>query len=99
MVKETFGAFIRRVRKENDLPLRIVAAQLEVDTSTLSKVERGERPMSIEYLRSLSQILEIDYKELQIRFLVDSIYANYGVLEYFEDGLHEVMNLLKMNKK
>jgi transcriptional regulator with XRE-family HTH domain len=95
MAKETFGKYIRRLREERNLPLRKVAAQLDVDTSTLSKVERGERPMLIDYLKPLSQILKIDYKELQVRFLADSINANYGKLEYLEDGLDEAINQLK----
>jgi len=99
MEQEPFGVYIRQVREKNNLPLRKVAAQLDVDTSTLSKVERGERPMSIDYLKPLSQILKIDYKELQVRFLADSINANYGKLECLEDVLDEVVNHLKKNKK
>jgi len=99
MGKETFGEYIRRLREEMNLPLRKVAAQLDVDTSTLSKVERGDRPMSINYLKPLSQILKTDYRELQVRFLTDSINANYGKLEYLEDGLGEVIKQLKMNRK
>jgi len=99
MIRETFGEHIRRLREERNLPLRKVAAQLDIDTSTLSKVERGERPMSIDYLKPLAQILKIDYKELQVRFLAASIHANYGKLEYLEDGLEEVINQLKKNKK
>ena len=99
MAKETFCEYIRHLREEMNLPLRKVAAQLDVDTSTLSKVERGERPISIDYLKPLSQILKTDYKVLQIRFLADSIHANYGKLTYLEDGLSEVINQLKKNKK
>jgi len=99
MGKETFGEYIRRLREEMNLPLRKVAAQLDVDTSRLSKVERGDRPMSINYLKPLSQILKTDYRELQVRFLTDSINANYGKLEYLEDGLGEVIKQLKMNRK
>ena len=96
---ESFGENIRRLREENNLPLRKVAAQLDIDTSTLSKVERGERPISIDYLKPLSQILNTDYKELQIKFLADSIDANYGKLEYLIEGLDEVINQLKNKKK
>jgi len=46
MKSETFGEYIRRLREEKKLPLRKVAAQLDIDTSTLSKVERGDRPIS-----------------------------------------------------
>lgn len=96
---ESFGEYIRRLREENNLPLRKVAAQLDIDTSTLSKVERGERPISIDYLKPLSQILNTDYKELQIKFLANSIDANYGELEYLMEGLDEVINQLKNKKK
>ncbi len=96
---ESFGENIRRLREENNLPLRKVAAQLDIDTSTLSKVERGERPISIDYLKPLSQILNTDYKELQIKFLANSIDANYGELEYLMEGLDEVINQLKNKKK
>lgn len=96
---ESFGENIRRLREENNLPLRKVAAQLDIDTSTLSKVERGERPISIDYLKPLSQILNTDYKELQIKFLANSIDANYGKLEYLIEGLDEVINQLKNKKK
>ena len=99
MTMESFGEYIRRLREESNLPLRKVAAQLDIDTSTLSKVERGERPISIDYLKPLSQILNTDYKELQIKFLADSIDANYGKLEYLIEGLDEVINQLKNKKK
>ncbi|GET22993.1 helix-turn-helix domain-containing protein [Prolixibacter denitrificans] len=99
MEQESFGVYIRRLREEKNLPLRKVAAQLDIDTSTLSKVERGERPISIDYLKPLSQILNEDYKELQIKFLVDSVNSNYGKLEYLIEGLDEVINQLKKKKQ
>ena len=99
MKQESFGVYIRRLREENNLPLRKVAAQLDIDTSTLSKVERGERPISIDYLKPLSKLLNVDYKELQIKFLVDNINSNYGKLDYLVDGLDEVINQLKKKKQ
>jgi len=99
MVKENFGQYIRRLREEKKLPLRKVAAQLDIDISTLSKVERGDRPISIKYLRPLSQILKIELKEIQIRFVSDNIMKNLNKLEYLSDGLSEVLNELKKKKK
>jgi transcriptional regulator with XRE-family HTH domain len=100
MRKESFGEYIRRLRELKNLPLRKVAAQLDIDTSTLSKVERGDRPMSIEYLKPLSQILEVNLKELQIKFVADSINKDYGSLEYLPDGLKEAENqYLKAKRK
>ncbi len=96
---KSFGEYLRNRREKLGLPLRKVAAELDIDTSALSKVERGERPMSIDYLKPLSHILKIDDKELQVRFLADSINAKYGKLDYLEDGLGEAINQLKKKKK
>ena len=99
MEEESFGAYIRHQRESKNLPLRKVAAQLDIDTSTLSKVERGARPISIEYLKPLSQILEIELKEIQIRYVSDNISKNLNKLEYLSEGLNEVLNDLKKRKK
>lgn len=98
MKEESFGAYIRRLRESKGLPLRKVAAQLDIDTSTLSKVERGVRPISIEYLRPLSQILKIELKEIQIRFVSDHIMKKLNKLEHLSDGLSMVLNELKKKK-
>jgi transcriptional regulator with XRE-family HTH domain len=96
---ESFGSYIRRIREEKKLPLRKVAAQLDIDTSTLSKVERGDRPISIEYLKPLSQILEVDLKEIQVKFVADSINVEFGDLEYLAEGLKEAERQIIKTKK
>jgi len=84
---ESFGIYIRRIREAQNMPLRKVAAYLDIDTSTLSKVERGDRPISIGYLKPLSAILEIELKEIQAKFISDTINKDFGQLEYLTDGL------------
>lgn len=39
----TFGEVIKKLREDNGLPLRKVAAHLDIDPSTLGKIERNER--------------------------------------------------------
>jgi transcriptional regulator with XRE-family HTH domain len=99
MKSENFGEYIRRLREEKNLPLRKVAAQLDIDTSTLSKVERGDRPISIEYLKPLSEILLVDLKEIQIRFIADTVHKDFGQLEFVSEGLKEAEKQIKKNKK
>lgn len=99
MKSETFGEYIRRLREEKNLPLRKVAAQLDIDTSTLSKVERGDRPISIQYLSPLSEILFVDLKEIQVRFITDTIHKDLGQLEFVLDGLKEAEKQIKKNKR
>ncbi len=94
-----FGDYIRRLREEKGLPLRKVAAQLDIDTSTLSKVERGERVLGKEYLKPLSQIFDINLKEIQVKFITDTIDKEVGDLEFFKEGLKEAEKQIKKEKK
>ena len=96
---EFFGNYIRRLREERRLPLRKVAARLDIDTSTLSKVERGDRPISIEYLKPLSEIFEVSLRDIQVRFIVDTIRKDFGSLEYIHEGLTESSMQIKKDKK
>ena len=99
MKSETFGEYIRRLREGRNLPLRKVAAQLDIDTSTLSKVERGDRPISIEYLKPLSEILLVELKEIQIHFIADTINKELGQLEFIAEGLKAAQNQITETKK
>ncbi len=99
MSNVTFGDYIRKRREEKELPLRKVAAHLDIDTSTLSKVERGERPASPDYLKPLAEILELDLKEVQTNFIADKINKDFGGLEHLTEGLKEAEKQLKRRKK
>jgi transcriptional regulator with XRE-family HTH domain len=73
-----FGEIIRHRREEKDLLLRHVAAQLDIDTAMLSKVERGERNAKREHVVMLSKILELDNNELLTLWLADRVYEVIG---------------------
>ena len=63
---KSFGEYIRRVREERDLPLRKVAAALDIDTSILSKIERNERVATKEMIPILAEILDNQKKKLKL---------------------------------
>ena len=65
----SFGEYLRSRREQLGLPLRKVAAELDIDTSILSKIERNERVATKEMLSILSRTLDIPKKELQIEFI------------------------------
>mgnify|MGYP000850965251 FL=1 len=46
MQTENMGDYIRQLREQAEMPLRKLAALLDIDQSTLSKLERGERPVN-----------------------------------------------------
>ena len=99
MNNETFGDYIRKAREAKNLPLRKVAAHLDIDTSTLSKVERGERSASPDYLKPLSEILQLDLKEVQTTFIADKINKDFGGLEHLTEGLKAAKKQIKKTKK
>ncbi len=69
-----FGDRIRELRIKQQLLLRQVASKLEVDTSIISKVERGERILKKEQIGKLSDILKAKYEELLMLWLADQVH-------------------------
>jgi transcriptional regulator with XRE-family HTH domain len=47
-MKNTFGSYIKLRRKELGLPLKTVALHLNIDISTLGKIEKNERLINLE---------------------------------------------------
>ncbi len=79
-----FGNKIRTLREQNGLVLRKVAAELEIDTATLSKIELGERNARKEHIKILSKLYNIETEELIGIWLADKL---YGIIENEEHGL------------
>lgn len=73
MSTETIGEKLRRLREEKELPLRKVAALLDIDVAILSKMERGERKLSKDIVLKLADIYEHNADELLVLFLSDKI--------------------------
>ena len=65
-VRESFGEHIKRLREEHKLPLRKVASVLDLDPSTLSKIERGERTANKEMLPLLAELFKEKEKERKL---------------------------------
>jgi len=85
----TFGKYIQTLRENANLPLRKVAAELDIDTSTLSKIEKNKRNASEQFLDGISRIFHIDKSDLKVRYLSDKI--TYQLLKE-EDGI-EILKL------
>lgn len=99
MSNETFGDYIKKAREIMKLPLRKVAAHLDIDQSTLSKVERGERPALPDYLKPLAEILQLDIKDVQSKFIADKIGKDFGGMEHLTEGLKAAEQQIKLKKK
>ena len=87
----SFGEYLRNRREQLGLPLRKVAAELDIDTSILSKIERSERLATKEMLPTMAKTLEIQDKEIQIEFIQSTVLSELGDLEFLTDGLKNVL--------
>ena len=73
MSTETIGEKLRHIREEKELPLRKVAALLDIDVAILSKMERGERRITKEVVLKLADIYDYNADDLLVSFLSDKI--------------------------
>lgn len=88
----TFGEYIRGLRESAGLPLRKVAAQLDIDPSLLGKIERNDRQPTKDQIKKLAKIFYQDENFLLSEYLSDQI--AYKILEGECD-----FNILKVAEK
>jgi transcriptional regulator with XRE-family HTH domain len=72
-MKETFGEYIHNLRTEASLTLTKLAAALDIDQSTLSKIENGKRNVTEEILPKLADIFDLDIDQLEKEYFSEKI--------------------------
>ena len=87
MQTENLGDYIRQLREQAEMPLRKLAALLDIDQSTLSKLERGERPVSRQMLPIIAKTFKVDEKELVIKFMSKQVAYQLADEKYEKDIL------------
>jgi len=102
MSTETLGEKLRQIREQNELPLRKVAALLDIDVAILSKMERGERKLSKEVVLKLADIYKNNPDELLVLFLSEKIMYEIQDEDLGIEALkvaEERVKYIKANKK
>jgi predicted nucleotidyltransferase/DNA-binding XRE family transcriptional regulator len=69
----SLGETVRKLREEKELPLRTVAANLDIDQAILSKIERGLRKPNKDLVIKLAKFFNVPEKELLLTFLADKV--------------------------
>ncbi len=87
MLPEKLGDYIRQLREQAEMPLRKLAALLDIDQSTLSKLERGERPINRQMLPIIAKTFNVDEKELVIKFMSKQVAYQLAEEKYAKDIL------------
>ena len=70
---DNLGETIRKLREDKGLPLRTVAAFLDIDQAILSKVERGQRKISRDQVVRLAQYFQVKEETLLVSWLSDKL--------------------------
>jgi len=102
LIHKTFGETLRKLREDRDMPLRKLASILEIDQSTLSKIERNERKAGKELIEKISDVFNIKEKELRINFMSDIVAYELMNEEHSIDILkvaEEKLEYLKAKRK
>ncbi|WP_305952672.1 helix-turn-helix domain-containing protein [Emticicia oligotrophica] len=103
MLPENLGDYIRQLREQAEMPLRKLAALLDIDQSTLSKLERGERPIHRQMLPIIAKTFNVDEKELVIKFMSKQVAYQLAEEKYAKDILvaveEEIKYQIKMKSK
>ena len=66
---------LRQARKEKKLTLQAVANQLAIDVALISKMERGQRPISEKQLKAVCKRYELDLASIQKSMKAEEVIA------------------------
>ena len=72
-MKETFGEYIKLLRTHKGLTLTQLAAQLDLDTANLSKIENGKRDFDIKRIPKLAAVFKLPVQYLKEEFVSDQV--------------------------
>ena len=89
-----FGNHIRQLREDNNLVLREVAANLEIDTATMSKIELGVRFAKRKHIPLLANLFDCSEEELLKKWIADKVYNLIKDEIYGEEALALVAQAL-----
>ncbi|MEP7198116.1 MAG: helix-turn-helix transcriptional regulator [Saprospiraceae bacterium] len=70
---DNLGDILRTLRESRELPLRIVAAFLDIDQAILSKIERGQRKPTREQVLKLADYFKVKQNDLLVAWLSDKL--------------------------
>lgn len=94
-----FGSYLKTLRQEHQLTLREVAATIDIDQSSLSKIEKGKMIAPQHIIKAASTVFDVSYRELQVHFLQDKWLQIYDRVPYALEALEEALDRLRTKQK
>lgn len=72
------GAWLRQLRQARKLPLRIVAAEAEMDSTLLSKIALGQRVPTEPQATALAAFFAVPVEEVQAKRIADKFWNEHN---------------------
>ena len=102
-MRTSFGEYIKKLRTESGMTLTQLAAQLELDSANLSKIENGKRDFDEKRLGKLAGVFSLKLDEIKTEFFSDlfakKIYENNCSIETLMVAEEKVNYLKSKNVK
>ena len=95
----SFGETIRKLREEKGISLREMAASIDYDQSSLSKVERGEMIAPVRLVERMAKKLGTDYHKARIKYDSERIYYLIKGSDYALESIEIVKQRLEREGK
>lgn len=74
----TFGEWLRQMREEKNVPLRVVASAAEMDQAHLSKIELGYRIPTDKQAAALARYFGVDSHEMEARRIAEKFRQDFA---------------------
>ncbi len=94
-----FGEYLHELRKSNGYSQKHVASKLGIDISMLSKIEHGERHVQEHMLKPISELFDLNLKNLQITFWFQKIDGDLSSTPYAQEVVEEWLRNNRSRKK
>ena len=102
-METSFGEYIRKLRTVNGMTLTQLAAQLELDSANLSKIENGKREFDEKRLEKLATVFSLKLDDIKTEFFSNlfakKIYENNCSMETLMVAEEKVNYLKSKNVK
>lgn len=89
---QRFGEWLRGLRENKKVPLRVVAAAAEMDQAHLSKAELGQRLLTSEQASAIAKFFQVNETEMEARRIVEKFRTEHSdnpAAEQAVNMLHE----------
>jgi transcriptional regulator with XRE-family HTH domain len=94
MKSAEFGAYLKALREAKGIPQRKVAHTIDVDTSTLSKMELGERQITIGMIKPWAESIGADFKELQVTYISKKVMTDFDGQPFLKEALQSIIKAI-----